>query len=209
MATATETLRIGLADNGRTMTLQEFLDAEEEEGYRYELARGVLEVSYVPGEPHGLIVYLLYKLLTRYDDGHPGMIHRFGGAAEFRLWLPEMVSGRNPDLAVVFRNTPPDDSGMRPPSLVVEVLSGGNEARTRDYVTKRQEYLAFGLREYWIVDRFEKKVTVLRRHGDTWAESAYREGQEASGHVLPGFVVPVAELWAALAGVPDDETPDA
>src|SRR4051794_29065918 len=100
---ATIATRIGPADHGRKMTLEEFLDAEEEPGYRYELARGVLEVTYVPGEPHGLIVYLLYKLLTRFDDQHPRVIYRFGGASEFRLCLPAMVSGRNPDVAVSLR----------------------------------------------------------------------------------------------------------
>jgi len=44
---ATTTLRIGPADQGRAMTLDEFLDAEEEPGYCYELARGVLEVTEV------------------------------------------------------------------------------------------------------------------------------------------------------------------
>ena len=43
--------RIGPADHGRAMTLEEFRDAEEEEGYRYELARGVLEVTEVPERP--------------------------------------------------------------------------------------------------------------------------------------------------------------
>ena len=47
MATVTTPLRIGPADRGRTMTLEEFLDADVEEGYRYELARGVLEVNQV------------------------------------------------------------------------------------------------------------------------------------------------------------------
>ena len=49
-------LRIGLADHGRTMTLEEFREAEELEGYIYELARGVLEVSEVPNDPHGVVV---------------------------------------------------------------------------------------------------------------------------------------------------------
>jgi hypothetical protein len=40
-------LRLGLADHGRKMTLEEFREADEENGYRYELARGVLEVSEV------------------------------------------------------------------------------------------------------------------------------------------------------------------
>jgi hypothetical protein len=37
---ATATLRLGPADIGRALTLVEFLDAEVEPGYRYELARG-------------------------------------------------------------------------------------------------------------------------------------------------------------------------
>ena len=51
MATVAPPKTIGLADRGRAMTLEEFLEAEETEGYRYELARGVLEVSEVPDDP--------------------------------------------------------------------------------------------------------------------------------------------------------------
>jgi hypothetical protein len=43
--------RIGPADHGRFMTLDKSLEAGEEPGYRYELARGVLEVSEVPDVP--------------------------------------------------------------------------------------------------------------------------------------------------------------
>ena len=63
-----------------------------------------------------------------------------------------MISGRNPDVAVVLHKTPKDPRGWRPPILVMEVVSKGSEAHERDYVTKREEYLAFGIREYWIVD---------------------------------------------------------
>jgi len=199
MSTVTETLRIGPADHGRLMSYQEFLDAEELPGYRYELARGVLEVTLVPGAPHGLIAYPFYKMFTRYDDAHPGMIFRFGGASEFRLYMPEMVSGRNPDLAVALLGTPLDENDDRPPLLCIEVVSEGNEARTRDYVTKREEYLAFGLLEYWIVDRFERRVTVLRRRGDSWIETIFRDNQVASGLVLPGFNVSVSDLWTMPA----------
>lgn len=201
MATVAPPIKISLADNGRRMTLDEFLEAEEEEGYRYELARGVLEVTPVPGAAHGRIVHLFYKMFTRYEDAHPGLIDRFGGAGEFRVYLPEMESGRNPDLAVSLLGTPLDEDDDRPPSLCIEVVSEGNETRTCDYVTKRQEYLAFGLREYWIVDRFERRVTVLRRRGDSWIEAVFRDGQVASGRVLPGFAVAVADLWI---GLPDE-----
>ncbi len=195
MAAIAPPLRLGPADHGRTMTLEEFQDAEESEGYRYELARGVLEVTFVPGEPHGLIVCWFYDAISEYRRRHPGVIHRYGGASEYRLWLPIMVSGRNPDVALSLANTPRDLRGSRPPSLAVEVVSSGDEARTRDYVTKREEYLAFGLREYWIVDRFERKITVLIRDGDSWVERVFVDGQSAEGLVLPGFSVAVSEIW--------------
>ena len=60
------------------------------------------------------------------------MIRRYGGGSEFRLWLPTLISGRNPDVAVVMRNTPRDWRGRRPPSLAFEVVSPGSEARERD-----------------------------------------------------------------------------
>ena len=47
---------IGLADDGRAMTLDEFLDAEVEEGFRCELGRGVLEVTEGPNDPLGDVV---------------------------------------------------------------------------------------------------------------------------------------------------------
>ena len=43
------------------MTLEEFREADVEEGYRYELARGVLEVTEVPNDPHGEIVWKLLQ----------------------------------------------------------------------------------------------------------------------------------------------------
>jgi Uma2 family endonuclease len=186
------------------MTLQEFWDAEGEEGYRYELARGVLEVTEVPNDPHGVIEWQFLLAFARYDQEHPGVIYRSGGGSSFRLWLPGMISGRNPDLAVVLRGTPKEDQGRRPPSLVVEVVSEGSEAHDRDYVTKREEYLAFGLREYWIVDRFARRVTVLIRDGDAWVERVFGDGQVASGLVLPGFAVPVSDIWAAAEDAEDD-----
>ena len=108
MATVSTLLRIGPSDQGRTMTLQEFLEAEEEEGYRYELARGVLEVTEVPNDPHGVTVSNLYTGVARYHLEHPGFIYRYGGGNEFRFWLPGMVSGRNPDLGVVLRGASKD-----------------------------------------------------------------------------------------------------
>jgi Uma2 family endonuclease len=193
---ATATLHIGPADHGRALTLDEYLDAEVEPGYRCELARGIIEVTNVPNDPHGEVVYHIYLALGAYDRTHPGLIRRFGGAGEFQFVLPAMVSGRNPDVAVVLQGTPKDDRGRRPASFAVEVVSEGAEARERDYVTRRVEYLAYGLREYWIVDPEQRRVAILVRDGDAWVERIVEGDDSAESLVLPGFVVPLSELWA-------------
>ena len=208
MATSVATsLRIGLADHGRTMTLEDFREAEELDGYRYELARGVLEVTEVPNDPHGMVVSNLYDGISRYRRDHPGVILRYGGGNEFRFWLPHMISGRNPDLGVVLRGAPKDWRGRRLPALAAEVVSRGSI--TRDYEVKREEYLAYGLLEYWIVDRFKYTVTVLTRRGDSWAEAVFREQQVIASLVLPGFATTVAELWVDVEEDADESEPEA
>ena len=201
MSTMTR-IRIGPADDGRVMTLDEFLDAEEDEGYRYELARGVLEVTHVPDDPHGEIVCRFYQALSLYMQAHPGVIGRFGGGSEFRLWLPGMISGRNPDVAVALKGAPKDLRGRRLPSLAIEIVSERGEAR--DYETKREEYLAYGLLEYWIVDPASRKVTVLTRNGDVWAERVFKDEQPIVSLVLPGFTTKVSGLWAQEEGEPGE-----
>jgi Uma2 family endonuclease len=199
---ATTTIQIGPADHGRAMTLSEFLEAEEVPGYRYELARGVLEVTQVPNEePHGYVTCNLYEAITRYRGENPGIIRRWGAASDFQFVIPEMISGRNPDAAIVLRGTPKDTRGQRRASLAVEVVSVGGE--TRDYETKREEYLVYGLLEYWIVDPQARKVTVLIREGDTWVEQVFLGDQPVGSLVLPGFATTVSEL---LAGPEPDES---
>ncbi len=135
----------------------------------------------VPNDPHGELVWKLLGDLAQYDRSHPDIIQRAGGGGEFRLWLPGMASGRNPDIAVVLRGASKDPRGRRRPALVMEVVSEGSE--TRDYETKREEYLAFGLDEYWIVDRYTRRITVLVRDGDVWIEHVFHDGQTAEGLV--------------------------
>ncbi len=198
---ATVRTRIGPADNGRKMTLQEFWDAELESGYHYELARGVLEVSQVPGEPHYQVVDNIHEAFSSHRRAHPGLILRIGRGSDVQYVLPELELDRNPDLAVVFREIPTRDVlGRRLSVLGVEVVSPGSRARERDYVDKRADYLAVGLLEYWIVAPEARRVTVLvRREVDGvagWEERSFEGDAVIVSDLLPGFAGTVAELWA-------------
>ena len=205
---ATVRTRLGPADNGRRMTLEEFREADTEEGYRYELARGVVEVTEVPNDPHGQIVSNLQWAVYRYKTTRPDVIRRIGGGSEFRLWIAEMDSGRNPDVAVVFRGTPRNERGRRPPRFVAEVVSARGEHR--DYREKREEYLKYGLLEYWIVDPSLRQVTVLVRRDDngeaTWGETIFLGNETIIGELMPDLALSVADLWedADLDEIDDD-----
>ncbi len=203
---ATMTTRIGPADHGRAMTLDEFREAEGEPGYRYELARGIVEVTKVPGNPHGQVVSNLYMTVAVYNLAHPDAILRFGGGSEFRLDIPDLVSGRNPDLGVLLAGAskPQRDGGF--PSLVAEVVSA--RSGDRDYRIKREEYLACGVLEYWIVDPWERRLTLLTRDGNTWREQVCQGDQVIPSVILPDLAATVADLWVKLdryEDVEDDE----
>ena len=193
---ATVTLHLGPLDRGRRLTLDEFRNADCEEGYRYELGRGVLEVTKVPGTRHCQVVSNLYRAIASYDTVQPRAVLRFGGGSESRLWIPAMVSGRNPDLAVVLRDQPGADRRDPAPSLVGEVVSA--RSGHRDYVLKREEYLAYGIAEYWIVDFLARRFTLLARDGDAWREQVIPDDRPIPSVVLPGLTTTVADLWADL-----------
>ena len=190
-------LLLGLNDQGRRLSLEEFRDAEETQGYRYELARGVVEVTEVPNDPHGQIVSNLYEAIAVYKRFYLKRIRRFGGGSEFRLWVPEMESGRNPDLSIVFEGASKDQRGRFKPALVVEVVSPSGEER--DYVTKREEYLVYGVDEYWGVDPSVFEVLVLcavEVDGVTrWSESVFVGDETIVSRRLPGLACRVSDLW--------------
>lgn len=196
---ATQT-RIGPADHGRRMTHDEFREAEEEPGYRYELARGVLEVSEFHGDDHGQIVHNLHEVFSIYRRDHPGLILRIGHGSDVRFVIPEFESERHLDLALIFRDAPTDDRGRRRAAMAVEVVSPGAESRRRDYREKREEYLRVGLLEYWIVDPQDRRVTVLALgDGSDWAEAVFRDDEPVVSGLLPGLALVVARLWADAA----------
>src|SRR4051812_39584409 len=185
---------IGPADHGQPATLEEFIEADFEEGHLYELNRGVIEVTEIPGLNHGRIVRRLAQLFMLYDLAQPGLIEYSAGGGECRLRLPGMVSDRHPDQAIYLDFPPPGDSPWTRwiPHIVVEVVSEGGEER--DHVLKREEYLRIGVREYWIIDPSRRELRVLSREGDVWAEAIFKEGAIYRTPLLPGLEVRLEEL---------------
>jgi Uma2 family endonuclease len=136
---------------------------------------------------------------------HPGAILRIGHGSEVRYVIPEIRSGRHPDVAVVVRGDPRDAKGRLRPSLAVEVVSPGKRSRKRDYEDKKADYLALDIiRESWIVDPIERQVTVLLRRGAgpdaTRDEQVFQGEQAIRSDRLPGLAMTASDLWAEVDG---------
>jgi Uma2 family endonuclease len=184
---ATTAIRISPADHGRRMSLEQFDRAEGTAGHWYELARGVVTVVEVPGPRHLAQVNAARRQLAAYDLAHAGEIHAIAGSGECKIPVAGLESERHPDLAI-YKTPPPEEEDVWSvwvPELVVEVISPGSEER--DCVEKREEYLRFGVQEYWIVDAGKRQMLVLRRSRGRWREQLVRAGQTYRCTLLPGL----------------------
>jgi Uma2 family endonuclease len=193
----TQTIKIGPADHGRRMSLADFEHAEVQEGRLYELGRGVIIVSDVPGLHHLMQLNAIRRQLHAFDFRHPGRIHTIASGSDCKILLADLESERHPDLAI-YKNAPPEGDDFWAswiPEIVIEVVSPGSEQR--DYVEKREEYLRFGVREYWIVDADRQEVLVLRRWGGRWIERILRPSDTYRTRLLPDFEFACALVFEA------------
>ena len=85
--------------------------------------------------------------------------------------------------------------GTDTPTSVVEFDTIGRRNRERDYVEKRREYDAAGVREYWVIDRFQRIMTTYGRHVSPSGERVVAEHEVYSTEVLPGFELPLKVLF--------------
>jgi Uma2 family endonuclease len=197
----TTALKIGPADQGRAMTLEEFTQAETQEGYLYELGRGVLAVSDVPNRRHVVQVITIRRQLNAYELAHPERISALLTGSECKIPVAGLQSERHPDLAVYCSPMPEGEDlwATWVPEIVIEVVSLGSEHR--DYVEKREEYLLFGVREYWIFDAERGELLVLRRTAGRWQERVVRAPAVYRTPLLPGFALAVAPVFEAAQAV--------
>ena len=187
MTTAVHKIKIGPSHNGRKMPFDRFIVADFQDGWLYELARGVIVVTDIPGINHGRIVERLTELFVLYNSSHRGLIQYRASGSECRLRLPGMRSDRHPDQAIYLDPPPEGDQPWTSwvPHIVVEVVSKGGIKR--DYVEKKEEYLRLGVREYWIIDPIKRRITILNRAGDVWAENPLTSRSVYRTELLPGL----------------------
>lgn len=187
-----------------TMTAEAFWDFSQmraDAEARYELVKGELWTMSPTGARHGVIALRLGRLIGNFvAENQLGEV--FG--AETGFILHRSVSGEDtvlaPDVGFVSHERLPDSAqieGFVPaaPDLAVEVFSP-SQSHTQ-LMRKVMLYLRYGTRHVWLVDPGYETVSVYaaQSSGTMLTQVYERDGIISGEEVLPGFTIPVAEVF--------------
>lgn len=186
---------LGPADHGRLMDYDEFMSAEYEPGFKYEIIDGRLYVSAEPRySEHSVEQWLLHKLFD-YSRKRPDIINFV--ANKSRIFVSDRPGATvpEPDVAA-FRDVPLDadpdlvDWEDFHPVIVAEILTAADPHK--DLVRNVELYLQVpSIKEYWVFDIREnaRRPTLIahRRHGRRWRVARWEPGSTYATRTLPGF----------------------
>ncbi|MFO0918275.1 MAG: Uma2 family endonuclease [Planctomycetaceae bacterium] len=185
--------RLDASFNGALMSPEEF-DAIErwDPAYEYELIRGVVIVNPIPSEGETDPNEELGMMLRAYQALHPHGRMLNKTLPEQYVYLPDGTRRKADRLiwAGIGRRPHPKKEML---TSVVEFVSRAARDRRRNYEEKRREYLAIGIKEYWVIDRFRRQMTVFRADS---TEQTIGETEKFQTPLLPGFELPLAQLLA-------------
>ncbi len=176
-----------------TVTAEDFYNLPDHGGHN-ELVKGEIVPMSPAGTQHGKIAMRIGAFMWRYVEEHDlGEVY----AAETGFTIeedPDTV--RAPDAAFVARDRIPPEGEPAgfwkiAPDLVVEVVSPFDQIG--DVQAKITEYLRAGVRLVWLVEPQTRTVTVYKSLDD--ARILLREDTLDGGDVLPGFALPLANLF--------------
>lgn len=177
----------------RPLTVDD-LEHTPEDGRRYELVDGRLDVSPAPGSLHMRVANRLSAHLNNVCGGE----YEIGENAGINLDSAR-TSHRIPDV-VVFDGAPPADGYTDvPPLLAVEIISP--DSIFRDSSTKRAEYAAFGIPSYWIINPLADRIGLLELRLD---HGGYRDAAQVHGDAVfrteAPFPVTLVPHWLTADG---------
>jgi Uma2 family endonuclease len=177
----------------------EYLRLTEGTNRLVELTDGHIEVLAMPTSSHQRILLFLFAHLQSF------VTSKELGEVLFASLRVRIRKGkfREPDIVFMLaeHHGRAGEEYWEGADLVMEVVSKDPESRRRDLEDKPLDYAEAGIPEYWIVDPIEKQITVLTLNGQRYADHGkFLPGQQASSHLLDGFVVDVESVFQAAKG---------
>jgi Uma2 family endonuclease len=178
------------------MTLEEW--AALPDGEPGEIVDGYRVEEEVPENVHELIVAWLIQILRGWGVARGAFV--FGSGAKYAVTKGR---GRMPDVSVFLPGGPrPPRKGLnrQPPGIAIEIVSDTPRDARRDRVEKLQDYAAFGVHWYWIVDPGLRSLQIHELD----AQGRYVHVVDATDGVVErvpgceGLTIDLPALWAEI-----------
>jgi Uma2 family endonuclease len=181
---------------GATLSIAEWVELAEDVGG--ELVDGVLVEDEMTDWVHDAVVIYLATLLRTWARPRGGLV----GGSEVKFQVSAR-RGRKADLSVYLPGAPrPPGRGViaTPPSIAIEVVSPRPRDARRDRVEKLEEYAAFGVRFYWVVDPQSRTLEIYERVEDGRYARAVSaaEGVVSTIPGCDGLTIDLDALWAEV-----------
>lgn len=179
----------------RILTIDDYWHLPDD-GKRYEILDGILEVSSPPGVKHQDVVgNLLTSILNFLRDCRLGKLIVSPVdviLSHNSICQPDLVFVRKDRVKAIVK-----DRIHGAPDLVIEVLSPGSSRRDR--ITKKHLYAQYGVTEYWIVDTKSRTVSrfVLGPSGYA-APEIIGAMRLLETPLLPGLALSLLEVFADI-----------
>ncbi len=166
---------------GLKVTNEEYIKLEDD-GFKYDMIKGVLHLAPSPFSPHSYIQTILSVELAEFVlKKKLGIVFQ-----ELDVHLPDGGDVLRPDITVVLKENKQIIKNwiFGTPDLVCEVLS--ESTKERDLKDKAERYLKNGVKEYWIIEPIEKWMEVWINKKDFWEK---KKAEVLSSEILKGFSI--------------------
>ncbi len=165
-----------------------------DDGRRYEIIDGVLDVAPSPDVAHQTAVgWIFHYLLVHVQLAGKGRVFSAPINVELspaRVVQPDVVVVRAEHAGII---TPARLVGVPDLVVVVEVASPGTAGYDRR--EKQDVYARSGVPEYWIADPYARTIEVLVREGSAYrSRGVFRSKATLPSQVIPRFPVQVEQF---------------
>ena len=177
---------------GVRLSERQFVEWSRRDALPAEWVDGEVYLMGTPSLFHQLLSGWLYRFLSGFVEFHDlGLM-----LMPLTTRLADVPARRDHDLLFIAKprlHLLRDNHLEGPPGLAVEIVSP--DSAVRDWQTKRAEYAAAGVREYWVVDPLTREFAALSLHRKKYRLLPTDDDGRVFSKALKGLYVRPAWLW--------------
>ncbi len=177
-----------------SMTYEEFIEFSENSDKRYEFIDGEIYLLTSPSYGHQRIIAEIFNYMYQWFKRKK--CKPLTAPFDVTLTKFDLKNVVQPDVVIICDPEKVDEKGRYhgTPTLVIEVLS--KSTMRKDLSTKANLYLNSGVKEFWIVNPFNRNVLVyLNGKHETDAYVTYKENEAVKSAVFPGLELPLEQIF--------------